>query len=321
MVAGAEWRDDDEEAATRAVIAPGRPLILNHIPKTAGTSLTEGLINAVQPTAPFHGIDRCALGPFEDVDKLSRWVRRRIIMTPEDIPADADAVFGHIGPATTTARFPVANRLTVLREPRSRLVSHWLFSRAYTNFQLRFFGAWGDYVKTARRPLAEYLANDDVAFYTDNLITRFLVWPNPLTPVDAFIDPRHDAELVDLAIAGFDAFDFIGVIEDPKMKGDLAAWLGCELVLPSSNSSPALPKSLRCDVPAEAVAAADLIEARSRIDGLVWDALAERVGFVDVGGGEAERDRIYDVTIDRHRRNPIGVRRSRVRGMVQRRRP
>jgi hypothetical protein len=320
MQAGAEWRHEDEAAATPAVIAPGRPLILNHIPKTAGTSLTEGLVNAVQPTAPFHGIDRSALGPFEDVDKLSRWVRKRIIMTPEDIPADADAVFGHIGPATTTARFAVANRITVLREPRSRLVSHWLFSRAYTNFQLRFFGAWGDYVKTARRPLAEYLANERVAFYTDNLITRFLVWPHPLTPVGAFIDHRHDRELAELAVAGFDAFDFIGVIEDPNMKADLAAWLGRELVLPSSNASPALPKTLRCDVPAEADASADLIEERSRIDALVWDALAERVGFVEPGGGEAERDRIYDVTMDRHRRNPIGERRSRVRGALQRRR-
>jgi hypothetical protein len=320
MKAGAEWRHEDEAAATPAVIARGRPLVLNHIPKTAGTSLTEGLITAVQPTAPFHGIDRCALGPFEDVEKLSRWVRKRIIMAPEDIPADADAVFGHIGPATTTARFAEANRLTVLREPRSRLVSHWLFSRAYTNFQLRFFGAWGEYVKTARRPLSEYLANEDVSFYTDNLITRFLVWPHPLTPVDAFIDDHHDQELLDLAVAGFDAFDFIGIIEDPKMKGDLAAWLGRELVLPSSNASPAIPKKLRCDVPAEAEASADLVEQRSRIDGLVWDALAERVGFVQSGGGEAERNRIYEVTIDRHRQNPIGKRRSRVRGALQRRR-
>ena len=66
--------------------------------------------------------------------------------------------------------------------------------------------------------------------------------------------------------------------------------------------------------------AADLIEERSRIDALVWDALAEPVGFVGAGGGEAERDRIYEVTIDRHRQNPIGVRRSRVRGALQRRR-
>lgn len=302
------------------MIAPGRPLVLNHIPKTAGTSLTEGLINAVQPTAPFHGIDRAALGPFEDVDQLSRRVRRRIIMTPDDIPADADAVFGHIGTATTMTRFPVANRLTVLREPRSRLLSHWLFCRAHTNFQLRSFGAWGEYVKVARQPLRDFLANREVAFYTDNLMTRFLAWPHPLTPVDAFIDSRHDQELAALAIAEFDAFDFISVIEDPKMKGDLATWLGRELVLPNSNSSPALPKRLRCDVAADAETSADLIEERSRIDALVWDALAERVGFVEAGRGEAERDRIYEVTIARHRHNPTGVRRSRVRGALQRRR-
>lgn len=296
-----------------AEIAPGRPLIFNHIPKTAGTSLTEGLIDAVQPTAPFHGTDRAALGPYQDVDKLSPRVRRQLIMTPEDIPADADAVFGHIAASTTAARFPVANRLTVLREPRSRLVSHWLFSRAASDFQLRFLGAWGQYVKTARRPLTEYLANRDVAFYTDNLMTRFLVWPHPLAPVDAFIEDRHDQELAEAAVSAFDGFDFIGLIEDPKMKTDMAMWLGRELVLPQSNTSPALPKSLQCDVPAEASGAADLIGQRCRIDALVWDALAERVGFVEAGAGPAERERIFDRTIDRYLRNPIGVRPSRIR--------
>src|SRR5215216_3882249 len=109
---------------------PQSPLVFTHIPKTAGTSLREAVVASLKPEVVFDGFGRAMLGSFSDIDSLHPSIRRQVALEPVELPADAQFVSGHIAPSTTRARYPEADHFTVLREPRVRLISAWLFARA-----------------------------------------------------------------------------------------------------------------------------------------------------------------------------------------------
>lgn len=276
------------------------PLVFNHVPKTAGTALIAALTAAVEPRQPLHGYDRCALGDFTEVDRLSPSARRGLLRRPEDIGPEVDAVFGHIAPSTTRARFGRPNDLTVLREPRVRLVSHWLFSRAHTDGMLRGWAEWGECVRRARLPLVSYLADPLVAFCTDNLVTRFLTWPHPLLAPDTFIAPSAEAELLDVALERLGAFGFVGLAEAPDLVGGLGAWLGRGVVMQRLNESPPMPRGLRCDVATECDRADELVAERTRLDAVLWDAVALRGLVRSPADAAAERERVYRTGVARY---------------------
>src|SRR5689334_8175479 len=110
--------------------APGRPLVFSHIPKTAGTSLTAALYAALKPEVFVHGMDTSLSGGFEEFDELHQAARELMYLSPEELPADASLVAGHIGPHTTMSRYPGADHITFLRNPSSRLLSQWMHLRA-----------------------------------------------------------------------------------------------------------------------------------------------------------------------------------------------
>ena len=282
-------------------IGPGRPLVFNHIPKTAGTALTVALGRAVDPQHPFMATERNLLGGRE-VQALSPAARSIVVSGPEEIPAGSDFVCGHISPATTRARFPHATEMTILREPKARLVSHWLFSRTYQDFMLRGWGAWADDVKAARVPLSEFLANPRIAYYTDNAITRFLITPHDLTPFDRFIDEADDDAVLEAAFASLDRFHFLGVLEDPDLATSLSTWLGHDVRIERANETQPLPPTRRCDVGAECAGAAELLAARTRLDARLWDRLATPTSLVTDDSPAEERDRIFAAAIARHER-------------------
>jgi hypothetical protein len=280
-------------------IAPGRPLVFTHVPKTAGTSLIAALTDALRPVHPFEGFDRGALADFSDFDQLSPELRSRMVLGPDDLPAEADAVFGHISPSTTRARYRAGSWLTVLREPRSRLVSHWLFSRAHTDRMLRGLGTWAHYVKAARLPLVEYLGDPSLAFCTDNLMLRALVGPHELAPFDRFIGEDAEEALLAEGLASLDAFDFAGVVDDPDLPIQLSGWLGRPIAMQRSNESPLMPKGLQCDVIEECRRAGELVVHHSRLDATLWDHIAVRSLVRGTGDAAPMRDRIYDASVAR----------------------
>jgi hypothetical protein len=291
----------------------GHPLVFTHIPKTAGTALAVALGSAVRPQSPVQGFDRAALGPFRDIDALDRNVRRKLIASPTDLPGDADFVHGHIAPYTTRTRYPGGEHLTVLREPRVRVVSHWLFSRAHTDLMLRPMAGWAEYVKLAWQPLQPYLAMPDAAFYTDNLITRVLIWPSPLAPPDGFIKPEHDEEVYQQARASLFDFDFVGVAEDPNLVDAIGAWLQCEFTLPRLNESSVVRRAMACDVGEESERAADLLDERTRIDSRLWRDLALAAGVLgSPGTAQDAAQHIFRRAIDRYSRLPVLTRREEV---------
>jgi hypothetical protein len=249
---------------------PGRPLVFCHIPKSAGSSLTAALIASLQPPHPVVGVDLTLLGGYE-LEGLSAVVRAGIILSPEDLPADATFVAGHISPGTTMERYPDADHITTLRNPRNRVASQWIHSRALSEFDLRHWGSVGTAFRLGRLPFAQYLQQEIIAPNVDNTITRFLAWPHPLLQRAAFIEERHDDELLAVASARLRQFAHVGVVENRSFMAELGAWLGRDLPDVRENERSSIPRKRRPDLDAElSPSTVDLLDHRTRLDQRIW---------------------------------------------------
>jgi hypothetical protein len=254
--------------------SPGHPLVFCHIPKSAGTSLTAALVDALQPTRLVVGVDLTLLGGYE-LEGLSAVVRAGIIERPEDLPDDATLVAGHISPGTTMPRFPDADHVTTLRNPRNRVASQWIHSRAMSEFDLRHWGSVGTAFRLGWLPFAEYLQQEIIAPNVDNTVTRFLAWPHPLLQRSAFIEERHDDELLAVAMARLEQFAHVGVVENPSFIAELGAWLGRDLPVVRENERSSIPRKRRPDLDAEmSPSTVDLLDHRTRIDRQLWAHVA-----------------------------------------------
>ena len=247
-----------------------------HIPKTSGTAMMEAIGRRVRTGRSVLAADRVLFGDFDSFGEFAAPISRTIYREPRALPAHADLICGHV--SFSTLRIAGRSHLmTVLREPRSRLLSHWMFWRNHTDEHLARIGSWGDRVRLARRELTEFLSNPAIACQTDNLATRMLLWPHPLIPVDGFIGREADAVLLREARARLDGFDFVDLVENPAMQGNLAAWLGDAIHYPFSNTARPLLADRRTDLREEMTRPARaLLAARSRLDAELWTALAQR---------------------------------------------
>ena len=258
---------------------PGRPLVFSHIPKTAGTSLSAALRQSLQPAVFVQGFDTSLFGGYDDIDGIRPEQRATVYLSPEQIPADAALVAGHISPGTTMARFPGSDHITILRTPQVRIFSQWLHSRAVSEFHIRHWGSAAEGFRAGWAPLREYLEHRMVAPNVDNTITRFLAWPHPVLRKDEFLDEAHDEELLAAALERLDAFGHANVAENPRFMADLGAWLGRDLPDTRLNERRWVPPKKRPDLAAE-VGDTDtraLLDHRSRLDVEVWDHVARRV--------------------------------------------
>jgi hypothetical protein len=258
---------------------PGNPLVFSHIPKTAGTSLGAALDQALKPKMAVHGgIDTALFGGYDDLEGISPIFRAGIYLAPEDLPADADLVTAHVSPGTTTARYPGADHITVLRTPQVRFLSQWLHSRSLSEFTLRRWGPSGDAFRAGRLPVRGYLDHAKVAPSVDNTITRFLTWPHPALSRTEFIAEADDDALVDAAIARLDSFAHVNLVENPGFMADISAWLGTELSNAQLNERTSVLPSQRTDLRTELdPETRELLDHRCRLDVRVWTHVAQRV--------------------------------------------
>lgn len=279
---------------------PGNPLVFSHVPKTAGTSVRTSLEQALRPTKVVGGVDLSLVGYYDDVDALDRSGRSEVYRAPEDLPADADLVAAHIAPATTMARYPSADHITILRDPRLRVVSLWLHSRAMSEFDIRGLGSVADGYRVGRRPLTEYLAHERLAPVLDNTITRFLAWPHAALAPTTFIDPQDDQALLDAALSRLESFGHVGLIEDPHALEGLAAWLGRDLPQVRVNERGAVPPRVPTDIDGELSGEAlELLGQRTRLDEQIWRWVAGRV--LPESDPEAMLAASWERAIDRYR--------------------
>lgn len=258
---------------------PGNPLVFSHIPKTAGTSLGTALDQVLKPAVAVHGgIDTALFGGYDDIEGISPIFRAGIYLSPEDLPADAELVTAHVAPGTTTARYPGADHISVLRVPQVRFLSQWLHSRSLTEWTLRRWGPSGDAFRAGRLPVRGYLDHAQVAPSVDNTITRFLAWPHPALSRTEFIAESDDDALVGAAIDRLDSFAHVNLVENPSFMAEVSAWLGAELPSVQLNERTYVLPSMRTDLATQLdPATRELLDHRCRLDVRVWNHVAARV--------------------------------------------
>jgi hypothetical protein len=257
---------------------PGRPLVFNHIPKTAGTALQLALMQTLQPAKFVTGIDLALVGGYDDIDSVRPTARTAIFVTPDEMPADATMVSGHIGPGTTMARYPEGEHITLLRSPQVRILSQWLHGRSLSEFDLRHWGPAAEAFRIARLPVRQYLEHRMIAPNVDNTMTRFLVQPHPALRRTDFIDEALDDELFAAAVERLGSFSHVDVTENPAFMTRLGDWLGTELPQSRANERTSVPARRRPDLVVELdPATRELLERRCRIDVRLWRHVAAQV--------------------------------------------
>src|SRR6185437_15723452 len=184
-----------------------RPLAFMHVPKTSGVALTYGVLEALPSTNCLNCYDRGFFGALRSCETILPAARHEVYdaLPPGD---GIDFVAGHITYSTLIQGRPAARFMTVLREPRSRILSLWMFYRSHSDETISDLAAFGRVVRLARRPLLEFLNHPEAACHTDNKYVRMLLWPHPLIPDDGFIDEASDERLVCEAAARLRAFEF-----------------------------------------------------------------------------------------------------------------
>jgi FkbM family methyltransferase len=256
---------------------PSRPVAFMHVPKTSGNALIIGLLKALAPRQALFGLDRSHFGTFRAFDTMNSEIRSTIDLDLDALPKQADFIAGHFSFLTLSTKFDGAQLITFLREPYSRLLSHWLFLRSLSDDQL---SAWGDWGKLGRAvsssTFANFLAYPLYACNLDNLAVRMLLWPHPLIPADDFIDPRNDDVLISAAMVRLQDFAYTDIIENPAFQTNLQSWIGRELSYGKVNETASIPPerstTLDQELTMDALALAD---SRTRLDIQLWTALAE----------------------------------------------
>lgn len=246
------------------------PTAYMHIPKCAGMSFNKSMIDALEAKAPLSGFDLCLFGGFDRFDTFSPELMTAIYRTAP-IPAGADLVCGHFALSNLRFAYGEANFCTVLREPFSRLLSHWLYWRQLADSEMTPWGLFADLVARARRPLAEFLRDPELAAQTDNLAVRMLLWPDARIPADGFITPNHDKALLKDALVRLRSFDFFDYLENPALVNNVSDWLGLPFQLHSINETRPTQREFPVDLCRELTPVCHaLLESRSRLDQRLW---------------------------------------------------
>lgn len=255
---------------------PRRTLVFMHVAKSSGTALDAGLTEALSPKRRACGFDGVMFGGFRDFATLSDQARAEIHHHPWSLP-DADYVHGHLSLSTTLARYPDAQFMTVLREPVSRLLSHHRYWQSRTPAMMQGWGRWAHVVHRADQALEVFLRDPWAACQTDNMTLRMLSWPHTLIPEHGFIDPRHDAALLEAALVRLDGIDWVDVVENRQMAHNLRGWLGRPFRHRHLNEASGCPSrrgnTVERDLSDEAF---DLLQQRSRLDLVLWQHVARR---------------------------------------------
>jgi hypothetical protein len=253
---------------------PGRATVFMHIPKACGTAVRLGLLEALAPRRELLVHDRVMFGSFNGFESFEAETRRSICLNPASLDQNADFVTGHISFSTLAARYPDAQFLTVLREPISRIISHWLFWQNFSGERLNAYGEYASRLLQSRAPLGDFLSSRDVASQTDNVHLRMLLWPHRLIPEGNFIDPRFDNQLLQEARVRLQKFAFIDVVENPRFSAGLEQWLGRPFNYRWTNETPPSPSTDKSHKsPFNILLNSelfDLLETRCRLDLKLW---------------------------------------------------
>ena len=268
-----------------------------HVPKCGGTMLMADIEAFLRPLQRVEGWDlsqtagTIPLGVKHRVGNQEGQRVGGIYISPWEISIKGDMIAGHFARSTLQMRFPDIEIMSIFREPKTRLLSHWFYLRDYSDRTLKSFGSWGDHMALARQPLRSFISSPSIACLTDNVITRLLLWPHVDIPDSSFIDPSADERLISEALLRLRDISFVDVIENEDMRPRLFSWLRenwgqtvwsrierkLNGRLPSNRNAARPPlfgerytmaQELSGDTP-------QILNSRSRLDALLWRSVAK----------------------------------------------
>jgi hypothetical protein len=241
--------------------------------------MRRSLNEVLQPRSFFEGFDGVNFGTFRGFDTFAPDLRKTILLEHEIIPVEADLVCGHLSFTRLSREFSQGQFVTVLREPISRILAHWLFWRAQSDEDLVRWGEWSRHVKCARNPLEEFLGREELSCQLDNLMVRMLLWPHPHIPDCGFIDSRHDRALLQEACGRLDCFDFVDTMENPEFPATFEQWLGKPLHYHHYNETLPIASEFSSSLSGELTyRATGALEGHSRLDAQLWtNVVAKRM--------------------------------------------
>jgi len=218
---------------------------------------------------------------FDDFELLHPEARSQIAVNLREVQSLSwyRAVAGHFSLPTLLQIANAPSISTVLREPRARLLSLYMYWRTPG---LGDF--WAPYRVTqhARRPLSAFLSEPRLAPAVDNQVCRMLLHGDPRLPESGFAVQSDIQAIAADAIALLDTLGFVGVMElgDSAWRG-VARLFNVTLEQIKVNMTGELV-SLTAIGPGETLLTADaldLIEQRSAADLLVYDHALTRAGL------------------------------------------
>ncbi len=127
--------------------------------------MKNSLIEAIAPSSVLWGFDRCMFGEFPEFPSLDQTVKETIYL--DRLPDDPfDFVSGHIALASLKARFPRARIMTVMQEPRIRLISYFLHWRSHSEEELALWGSYAARIRLSHGRLSGFLLSTRIANMT-----------------------------------------------------------------------------------------------------------------------------------------------------------
>jgi hypothetical protein len=254
-----------------------------HVPKSAGTSVRD-MLEAALPSGSlaYRRTEPSTFCSFDDFGRLTPEAREEIAVTDAEIRALAEypAICGHFSLQTLERLAPRANIATVLREPRSRLISQYLYLRFKTGLRTRW-AAYGIHT-AAEGTLWELLGDPRVATATDNKACRMLLHGDARIQDGRFIDAGELEPVAEAAWERLKDLGFVGILERPgeawsgvgehfgvELRPEYRNVTGGEEIQPGMLPVPLLGGT----------ATLDLLERRSAADAILYRRVASR--FVD----------------------------------------
>jgi hypothetical protein len=193
-----------------------------HVPKSAGTSVRD-MLEAALPSGSlaYRRTEPSTFCAFDDFDSLTPEARAEVAATDAEVRALAEypAICGHFSLRTLEQLAPRPKIATVLREPRARLISQYLYLRFKTGLRTRW-AAYGIHT-AAEGTLSELLSEPRVATATDNKACRMLLHGDARIRDGRFIDADELESVAEAAWERLEELGFVGILELPG-----EAWAG-----------------------------------------------------------------------------------------------
>ncbi|MFK7919958.1 MAG: hypothetical protein AB8G14_17920 [Ilumatobacter sp.] len=202
-----------------------------HVPKSAGSSIKHAVASRCEPgTVAPRQLDRVLFGGFDRFTSMPSHTLDTIAVHGGGDLTGFDVAMGHFGINSFRRHFALDEIMTVLREPRSRLLSLRTF---WGSWSAERHADWDPYDASRRAADSSweaFLTAPALASQTDNLVARMLVSPHVKVPLDGFIDPDDYEEIFDIARAVLDDLGFCDVVESgAALWSGLSEWLDCPI--------------------------------------------------------------------------------------------